>query len=82
MRGFAKVSIKHLRKDFPSWTWRVVREGMAVRYAGTKRDRSVYIHSVSVLCGPAEDDCTTQWRVSEGERSETFACFFIKETAL
>lgn len=72
------MRISHLRAELPDWDWRAERHGMSWRYVGTKAYAEVIVEAFSVLCGPAEDDFATQWRVTQGTHSEPYALFWIR----
>lgn len=54
---------------------------MGWTYEGTKGARGVRVYAVAMLCGPAEDDYETQWRVDDGKSSQTYASFWVSELA-
>lgn len=55
---------------------------MGWAYVGTLAFAEVRVQAFSVWCGPAEDDFETQWRVIQGEHSETYAAFWLRWSAM
>lgn len=60
------MNIKTLREHAPGWTWSAERWGMGWQYRGERDGETVRVYAVAVLCGPTEDDYSTQWRVDDG----------------
>lgn len=76
------MTLRQLRGWCPEYTWRAVRDGFGYVYSGTRGDESVTVRAYSVLCGPADDDCATQWRVeSDGKPIVEFAAWWIRTEA-
>ncbi len=72
------VSIKQLRRDFPEWTWSAERTGLGWQYRGWQHGKQVVIYAVSVLCGPSEDDYSTQWHAQlTGCTTSSYASFWL-----
>jgi hypothetical protein len=72
------VTLGELRAAAPQWTWRAERCGFGWAYVGELAFSSVTVRAFSVLCGPAEDDFRTEWRVSEGDHSEPLSMFLLR----
>ena len=71
--GAVVITIRRLRKDAPSWTWTAVRSGFGgYEYLGSRQDEMVRVHAVAVLCGPTEDDYSTEWRADDGSVSRHY----------
>ena len=64
--GSKKVTVASLRRDAPSWKWSAERGRL---YKGVRGAERVEVYAVSRLCGPADDDFATEWRVDDGNRS-------------
>lgn len=60
------------------WEWRAERNGFGWYYVGTLAFSEVHVRPYSVVCGPYEDNCVTQWRAEEGSHSEPFAMFWAR----
>jgi hypothetical protein len=71
------ITLKRLCSWHPEWEWRAVRTGFGWEYVGNRTFAEVRVRAYSVLCGPSEDDCATQWRVEQGEHSESFAMWSL-----
>ena len=66
-----------LKKDAPSWHWFANRHGVGWRYTGIKRGKQVRVIPFAVMCGPAEDDYVTQWRVDDGEKTVDYTSWVM-----
>lgn len=67
-----RITIAELRRNHPTWQWTTSRAGFGWHYNGRKGKARVKVYATSHLCGPAEDDFTTVWRVDDGTTSETY----------
>ncbi len=67
-----------LRSEVPGWAWTAERYGMGWRYVGTRHERRVTVYATASICGPAEDDYATVWRVDDGAVSMDYASWWIK----
>lgn len=72
------MRLRQLRAEAPCWTWTAERHGMGWRYVGARLGRRVTVYATSVICGPAEDDFVTVWRVDDGAVSADYASWWIK----
>ena len=75
------MNIAQLRKEMPAWSWTAEHYGMGYRYIGKRSDESVMVYAVARLCGPAEDDFSTEWRVDVDGTSMSYAAWWIREAA-
>jgi hypothetical protein len=75
------VNIRLLRAWHPEWEWRAERDGCGWVYIGTRAWAEVTVRAYSMLVGPSDDDDETQWRVTEGEDSWTFALWSMRHMA-
>ena len=69
-----RIRIHTLRQHAPLWDWEAVRDGFGgVIYRGTRDGIVATLRAYAVLCGPSDDDFSTQWRVEEtGELASMF----------
>lgn len=77
-----RMRIRDLRKSMPHWDWVAERYSMGWRYIGTHKSRHVVVYATSVLCGPSEDDATTEWRADDGRTSESYVVWWMKNRAV
>jgi hypothetical protein len=73
------MTLTQLRKELPTWDWRAERDGFGWIYVGTKAFAEVTVRAFSVLSGPSDDDYSTQWRVIEGNVSDSYGMFRMRE---
>jgi len=72
------VSLERLRGWFPEWQWTAERHGFGYRYLGKQGDRAVTVQAFATLCGPLDDDYSTQWRVDDGKTSKDLASWSLE----
>ncbi len=72
-----QLTIAKLRAEMPHWDWRAEHYGFGWRYIGTRAFAEVTVSAYSVLSGMGEDDFETQWRVHQGDHSETYAHWWL-----
>ncbi len=75
-----RLTLRELRAEVPAWTWTAERVGFGWRYIGTRQGRRVCVHAFSLLCGPAEDDFETSWRVDDDQgTSLSYVAWWMRE---
>jgi hypothetical protein len=67
-----KVTKRRLEKDHPEWEWEAERNGLSWQYRGCQGKNKVLIKPFAVYCGFVEDDCTTEWRVDDGKKTQNY----------
>jgi hypothetical protein len=65
-----KVDLEVLKRRYPVWKWRGVRDGFGWNYEGTRDDRRVLVYPASVLSGFTDDEFVTVWMVVEAGQTE------------
>lgn len=73
------MKLAELRAEVPHRQWTAIRSGFGWEYEGVNDGgRPVRVYPVSVLCG-REDDYATEWYVDDGDRTETYASWWLRE---
>ena len=75
------LTLKRLRSWHPEWEWTAERNGFGWNYVGRRAWSEVRLRAYAMVVGPADDDFATQWRAEEGDHSETFASWSMRNQA-
>ena len=73
------MTISELESEFPRWAFKAERDGLGWRYVGRTDARRVTIYPVGRLVD--QDTIVTEWRVDDGEKSETYGAWLLREGA-
>ena len=72
-----RITKARLESDAPTWKWTAKHNGMGWQYIGVKSGDTVTVKAFAMMCGPAEDDYSTQWRVDDGEKTVDYASWIM-----
>jgi hypothetical protein len=74
-------SLDLLKRENPKWAWRGVRNGFGWAYVGTCGQRTIEVRRCAQIVGPSDDDFATVWMVDDGQATQSYASWWLKEYA-
>ncbi len=73
------MSIHKLRKNYPNYNWKAVRNGFSWEYVGNQNGKNIKLFCCSQLSGFSEDDFVSVWYAYDGAQSIPFSMWSLSQ---